>query len=825
MNISINLQNIINEKIEILVKEYKDLAIKHINYLNQKNIQQLDNLFSFSNINNTINNEIDNMYNNKLLHILKEKAIYYSGDNGIKDYDLPNTTLADINSFIEAKINQTKTIINKMKGNEFNIKENWKKSDFSKVKNNEFLIIKNAYNNFTEIYQKIEKNEFNKAILENMNTNFKLIIQNFIPSFGKDFFYRIVKYNGIQKIKSLYNNLKYSLAQTFNYNLQLLSLNLSTIIPEELKTKLLSINNVDILINSLNNDAIIKINNKLNKLFEETKDYIVDKYTYYIKVDPSIILNIDNDIKNIIDDLIDDNRETFENEYINLININIKNSFIEEYKEALNEETENIINFIEENKKLMKEKLDSLNVLKTDDILLDIENKLNNLIKTIDNYDLFFNSFEISEDIPILLNNYCKETILPYYKEIKFILDNSTKIIVTKNIDNNKINLKNSFKTNNFESKSNNIIYNLEKTYFNNMINYLKHSYGSISSKYLPNLDKEIIKFQNLRILNDLNNGRNINKRNIGDLKLDETLKLIKNSSSNILLFINNLNLFADFRENINNYLNEINEQYILSKDIIKNLKYNKTTNEKLNQDLDELKNDIINYYISINSSYYQTKEYIKNYFIQVNDLIDDCANITYKEINKKYFEIKNNFNSIKNKKIEEKLIEIDNHNENVDEMKYIIKTKIDKYLIENEISLDIVFEEGEEGDIIIPKIIGKIINNNHPKKMVIDFYSNYGQNCQIKGRKMTINFNNISFISDFIFDSSLNNVTINHYINFDEYNIKSEKYTIKEENFIKNISGMSVVFPKLCKSSLDGEYEIKTCDAIKNNSTEIYEY
>ena len=34
-----------NEKIEILVKEYKDLAIKHINYLNQKNIQQLDKLF------------------------------------------------------------------------------------------------------------------------------------------------------------------------------------------------------------------------------------------------------------------------------------------------------------------------------------------------------------------------------------------------------------------------------------------------------------------------------------------------------------------------------------------------------------------------------------------------------------------------------------------------------------------------------------------------------------------------------------------------------------------------------------------------------------
>ena len=31
--------------------------------------------------------------------------------------------------------------------------------------------------------------------------------------------------------------------------------------------------------------------------------------------------------------------------------------------------------------------------------------------------------------------------------------------------------------------------------------------------------------------------------------------------------------------------------------------------------------------------------------------------------------------------------------------------------------------------------------------KMIIDFYTNFGAACEIKGRRMTINFNNITFI------------------------------------------------------------------------------
>ena len=58
-----------DEGVNLFKKEYQNLVINYINYMYQKNIQKLDTLFSFSNINNTINKEINNT---KLLEVLKK---------------------------------------------------------------------------------------------------------------------------------------------------------------------------------------------------------------------------------------------------------------------------------------------------------------------------------------------------------------------------------------------------------------------------------------------------------------------------------------------------------------------------------------------------------------------------------------------------------------------------------------------------------------------------------------------------------------------------------------------------------------------------------
>ena len=802
LNKTIILKNIQKEIIEKLVKEYKYLAINHINYLNQKNIQQLNQLFIFTNIQNTINNEIDNIYNNQLLPILKQKAIYNIDINGISNYDLSNITLNDINTFLDSKINQVKEIINKSKGNKYNIIQDWKNPDFSLLKREEFLNIQTSFNNFYKKYHDIEVNEINQIIYVNIRYNFKMIIENFIPSFGKDFFERIIKYNKIIKTKSLYNNLKLSSEQTINYYIKLFSQNPSIIIPEDLKIKILSLNNIDLLINSLNNDLISKLNQKFDKLFDETKGYFVDSYIYALKNNKNIKLSFDDDIKEIIYKIADNNTKYFEIEYLNLINYNIKNEFIEEYKIMLNEETNNIIIFINENKNLIKTKLNSLNAIKTELILSDINSKLNNVLESINNYNNNFNSFQISNEIRISLNNYSKSTILPYYKEIKSILDDCTKDIVLKNLNKNINKFKSSFIFDDFKKKSIDIRNELKNLYFKNMTDYIYYSYGKINSVYSNFLNNEIINLEKLRRLDNLND----DNQKIVDIKIDETFKLLKRSSAELVDFIQNLYLFYSFDEKINKYINEINEQFILSQNNIKNI-YDDNITQIMNQNLTDIKNHVIQYYNKINSSFYEIKEFLNNKIDEINELIEKTTIITLEEINKKYMEIKNNFVPINYKIIKEIPIEIEKHIEKFNEVKYIIEAEIDKYLIEKEIILDLIFEGGE---LAIPKLKGKIINKSHPNRMVIDFYTNYGYICEIKGKKMTINFNNISLISDFVFDVSSNTILINNYIDFDEYNIRSEKYTIEEKSFIRVLGGITFVFPTLCKSTLDGETEIE---------------
>ena len=110
-----------------------------------------------------------------------------------------------------------------------------------------------------------------------------------------------------------------------------------------------------------------------------------------------------------------------------------------------------IFSFINENKILIKSKLDTIKVFKTDFILIDIEEKINNTFNSINDYNLYFNSFQIPEETKLLLYNYSKKNILPHYEEIKNILDEYTKDIVIQNLDININNLKKDYSLNNFE--------------------------------------------------------------------------------------------------------------------------------------------------------------------------------------------------------------------------------------------------------------------------------------------------------------------------------------------------------------------------------------
>ena len=355
------------------------------------------------------------------------------------------------------------------------------------------------------------------------------------------------------------------------------------------------------------------------------------------------------------------------------------------------------------------------------------------------------------------------------------------------------------------------------------MIYYIKHSYGTIDNVYLINLAKEMVNYFYENRIEEVNNDSIIYSERISDINIEETLKLLNNSSLFINDFIKNFNHFTNFETTIKKYINRINEQYIISRNNIKNQNYDEYTSQMLNNKLDELYDYIIDYYIKANSSFYKTKDYIENSINQINNLLEQCIKVTYKGINTEYKDFRKNFKPVKYNITKEKTIELTNHEETIDGLNYIIETKMEPYLIDYEIFFDLKFDE--EGNIINPLINGKLINKNRPHKIVIDFYTNYGQSCEIKGRKITIHFNNISLISDFIFDSNSNMIKLNNTIDFDEYNIKSEKYIIREKKISFKVAGIQFTFPGTCQKTLDGENEVEVIDSVKNNKIEIYQY
>jgi hypothetical protein len=368
-----------------------------------------------------------------------------------------------------------------------------------------------------------------------------------------------------------------------------------------------------------------------------------------------------------------------------------------------------------------------------------------------------------------------------------------------------------------FDTKKNNI--DLKLTNYTDILNQSLKDYGLIDEIYLKNLKKESSNYSRIRRLEDSNEEKLNYQRKVADVKLDETFKKLKISSNSIIVTLQNLNIFLDFDEKIEKYKYMIDYQnnyteYILSQNQENNIHY-----EEMYERLKELKRHSMEYYKKANISYYELKEKILNKINQIDQSIEKCADITFEIIADEYIKIKNKVSTIKQGDINPGLyITIDDYKEEKDETNYVVKTDIENYLNEYEFMLDIVFEQG---NIMYPKVIGKVINRIKPKKFLIDLYTKNSKKGKI-GRKIYVNFNNISAITDINFDVGLNNAIINTNFYFQEYNIQTNIYQDKEVNEVKNTSFGTVPIPSSKKTK---EYPNSTDNINSKNVTKVEIY
>ena len=793
LNMTLDLKNIINKNLLEQVYEYRNITLNYIKFLHDEKMEELDKLFKFEDLNKTIDDEFTNVYLKQLRPTLEEYSSCDSEDMACKNYDLSESIKVDINDFVLLKIREIEQILRKMKGKQYDINYKWRIPDFSLFQKNEFYKINESFYDFIDEYEKYEIDEFKNSVIESNKINLKKIYIDFIQNFGKDFFDNIFDYNNVQKVKPFYNNLKYSANQTLSYYIELTDLYPDITIPEDLKLNIFSLNNITSTIIEKNNNIINILNSKLNLLFEENRNIFIEKYIYYIKNDGSVKLSFNDKIKSIIDSTLSEKRSVLDKEYSDFINIDIKSPMIEKFKNSLNKESSDTIKTIEDNLKIIKAKFKDVKSVQISSIVNENKNMLNNLIKSITEYKAHGKNFKLSDEVMTFFEEYSSKYLLPQYEGVYLILFDLSKNCIIKNIEKNSNIFKNYFLTKDFTDKSNDIS-NLVEKYFTKINEHI-NNYGADKKIFLKNINNEITKYEIEKKTEDAKH-----------LKLDETLGALKNSSNSLNEFIQNLSLFNTFNETINKYLNSIESQYFKSLEKIEKYQYDNDTNSLIIEKLNEFANHTVNYYDDVQSKYNEVKDYIQNQISEIDKLIEICVNITYMTISNKYNDIKYNFKSIKEIINKHEPINIEKNVWQGSEDTYQIETQINNYFYDYEIIFDFQFEKEDK---LKPMIIGKISNRNKPQSMKIDIYTLLGGRCAKAGTLITVNFNNISLLTDFNFDNYNNLIKINTTIDFDEYEVSYNKYQINKSKYIKKkLGGLEFLIP-YC--SLDEEEDIPT--------------
>ena len=817
LNTSFNLKEVMYEDIELFINEYKNWTLDHMIFLNCEKTKYLDELFKIKDIEQKINNKIDYFYEEILFPALNKTGIYNSGDEGISDYDFSERITTDINSIINEKINNTKIIIiEKMEGEKYNIDENLAIPDMSYVKKDLFdLLINDDFKNaFCKIYIPKENSTFFTEVSKIIIKNYKDIIENFVSSFGKDYFERNLKYNEIQKIKSLYSNLKYSVSITLLYYIFLTESNSMTLMPDDLGVKILTLNNIDSIVNSKNNLVLSNLNSKFDEFLKLTQNKLIEKYIDYIAKNLILKQSFDEKIWNLTKQVLGEQRNELGNEYINMMNIYIRKPFIEQYTKTIEQETNEMLHYIEVNKEPLILVLNDLEIINKDDTLNNIEIKLNNTLKAIEDYNSYLKNFRLTKGVKDFLDNFVENYLISEHKDIKKIVDGETINIIVDNLNINSQNFNNSYKYENIEAKLNNT-YDLFNNLFNDsIINYLK-KYGYIDKKYSENLEKEKIKnFQNETIRRLEENG------NYLDLKLDKTFKSLIESSKAIKQYIQSADIFSNFNDTINNYIIAIKDEYECSKKFIIDRKYTEDINKKLIDNLEDLKELSISYYNQVKERFVEIKEFIENSIIKIDDLISRSNKTTYEVIKDKYKNIADNFNSLNDKDNNKtnNLTNID-YQSHLGEKNYKIAIKINGFIYNNEFNFYFLNEDG------MPKLKGKSINKNRPMSFTVDFSYKLGK-CINKGKEMIINLNNISSNIDIDFDSSSIQTKIIKNYNIDEYIIDNKYYNQTEKPKNESNGGLTFIRIKCHTQNLNipsNEKPSYTVEAKTNTTIEIY--
>jgi hypothetical protein len=469
-----------------------------------------------------------------------------------------------------------------------------------------------------------------------------------------------------------------------------------------------------------------------------------------------------------------------EREYQKSLEKYLKEKFMKDFSDSLDEKTDYILNIFYEERRKLKEKLDNLFSNTGDEDLNAVNKNINRTLDSIQVYKNFYRNFSLTQSAKDFFLNYPENTLLPIFKKFNKDLYDSMKIKIIGEINN--------------KSKE---IENLDirpfKTILNEIYNELLYGYiRFIHSEIYKVCETDYIYKENylnkikeydadsrrrLTIGDVIDEDEYINEsRQIYESKyVEDSMDQLIIKARNTRTYVETLNVFVYYSDKIHDYQNRLNIDYKNTWARIIDNKYTPEIEKFLLDKLYDLTVILRNYYNEIINSFYALRTDILESITNLQNALDSCYYYMELVINDEYFAIYHNYRKIDEKKtnyVEDyKTLRYKHQAENMMNNGTAHIFKLNEYA---EFNTDLTLYRYYPGRIYVPKFKARITSKTYPKNVIVDVMTGYGF-CYEQGHRFNISLNDVNYTMTVEYD------TKNGYINLQTYtDIKGYQYTLQ---------------------------------------------
>ena len=283
--------------------------------------------------------------------------------------------------------------------------------------------------------------------------------------------------------------------------------------------------------------------------------------------------------------------------------------------------------------------------------------------------------------------------------------------------------------------------------------------------------------------------------------------------SKNIINYIQTYEYFDKFIEEIENNKKKLNISYKESQQIINDAYQENDIYQEMDNKLHFLNNKSSNYYNEIKDNFTSLINYTKLSLEEIDNLLNKCANITYKTFEDKYDEIAKEAESIDNPmNIDDKKIPIITHISSHQNFEYKIEVNIKTLIKKARFKFSVIFDE--EDGVKQPKILAIVNNEIKPEDIQFKISSFFG-NCGEEFEIIEPEFNKINYTIILNFDTKTTLVKVTTITDFDKYKYKVGRYK-REDSEVNE-----------CEQTLGISFCLNACNNpnIETIKPAIYEY